>query len=655
MRARSTPIVAIGAALLLFGGSAAKAIPSAAGAGPRPISSSPAKGVWAGLRTGRVSFRPVGKGFPDPTFPVAQQAPSSIDAFGPLPATAFAAYSTGTVLHSDPELSGTKVAVTVDMATSDAAYAAQSVSAFADELGRPIVPGLVAGSGRAQARAVKLEPPDAAGDIDTGEPAESQAPPTNRPVVKEVDTDLTPILKAKALRAAAAARAVPTGCVVGDDLARADASADDTAVADTDPKPDSSKPLLSLSADEPPRAVSHSLSRTRLVPLKGRPGLFGAVAETRQTIAPITFGLPGTGDKFTIEVAGEWVMRATADGTSGTVSFGHENANDDDRPALRLIHGKDVVDEVGVREIGGRTGIFFDGQPVGDIRIGADSRAVRGPAESKPIQTATRVSAAADAVVVRLFEPHAELHIGHMEVGLAVPVGGIQCPGIQMTKASDRLSVQPGEPFSWNIAVSNPNDCVLDRVVVTDVPAAGPRVDWKALTSVPRATSSFDGSLIFDAVGPIGTGETRTLQLNAEVEPGSAPGTITNRATAAGVCGDAAMSGSAEATTGVGGLVPALPRPAPGFAGENGRASQGASAAGSVPATPVSATRSGSATQGRTAGANAGLGTQTGGSRAAAGPLARSGSDSLPYLELATALIGCGRILRRLRARRRSA
>ena len=135
--------------------------------------------------------------------------------------------------------------------------------------------------------------------------------------------------------------------------------------------------MLSLGADEPPRAVSQSVSHTRLVPISGQPGRFGAVAEVRQTIAPITFGLPGMDDKFTIEVAGEWVMRAAADGTKGSVTFGSQNRNDDDRPALRLIHGKQVVDEVGLRDAG-REGIFVDGQPVGDIRIGGDKRAVAG-------------------------------------------------------------------------------------------------------------------------------------------------------------------------------------------------------------------------------------------------------------------------------------
>jgi len=383
---RRTGLFATLAALaaILSSGSAAKAIAPAPGAGPHRLPRPPAASNPIGVRSGLVSLRPISaKAFPDPWIPAARSTVTSKDAFAPLAPSAFAAYATGTVFHTDPELSGTKVAATVDMATADAVYAGQPVSAFADELGRSIVSALPAGSGQAQGRAVKVDPPDAVGDVDTGEPAQAKAPPTGRPVVRETTADLTPLLKAHALRSEASARAVSTGCVIGSDLARGAANADDTDIVDTNPSPNSTKPLLSLGADEPPRAVSQSVSHTRLVPISGQPGRFGAVAEVRQTIAPITFGLPGMDDKFTIEVAGEWVMRAAADGTKGSVTFGSQNRNDDDRPALRLIHGKQVVDEVGLRDAG-REGIFVDGQPVGDIRIGGDKRAVAGRPASKP-------------------------------------------------------------------------------------------------------------------------------------------------------------------------------------------------------------------------------------------------------------------------------
>jgi hypothetical protein len=399
MSRRVGPLLATTAvvALLWCGGPAAASSP-AAGPGHR------VRRVEVERALGRVSLRPIsGSAFPDRAFPVARGGPTSNDAFRAFDAGAFAAYATGTVLHTDPELTGTKVAATVDMATADAVYAAQAVSAFSDELGRSIVSSLPPGSGLAQARAVKVDPPDALGDVDTGEPAKATAPPTGQPVVRESTADLTPLLKANALRSEASARAVSTGCVIGNDLARGAANADDTDIADTNPSAKSPNPLLSLSADDPPRAVSQSVAHTRLVPISGQPGRFGAVTEVRQTIAPITFGLPGSDEKFTIEVAGEWVMRATADGTAGSVTFRSESRNDDDRPVLRLIHGKQVVDGVGLRDAGGREGIFVDGEPVGDIRIGGDPRAVAGPSGSAPTQTGTRVSAGDATLVVLPF------------------------------------------------------------------------------------------------------------------------------------------------------------------------------------------------------------------------------------------------------------
>ena len=670
MRTRTTPFVALTAvAAILLGGSAARAIPSAPGAGSRP-GIKPAA-VRAEVRAGRVAFRPVSdRAFPDPRLPARSDLAPSSDALNRLPADGFAAYASGTVLRSDPELSESGVAVTVDMAVADAVYAAQQLSAFTDELGRPVVSDVPALSGQAHARAVMLDPPDAV-DIgtDQGSPANSKAPPTSRPVVRETTTDLEPVLKADLLRAEAAARAVATGCVIGDDLARAVASADDMEIADTDFDPKKRKPLLALSADEPgPRAVSTTRSRTFLEPIPGRTGFFAAISELRQTVAPVTFGLPGTDEKFTLEIGGEWVMRASADGSRGRLNFGPENSEDYERPALRLFRGEELI-AVDLADLGGdRTGIFIDGDPVGDIRIGGEPRAVNGRPGSRPTETGTRVMAASDVVVVRLFDPPAELRIGHMEVGLAVPAGGVRCPGLALTKSSDPATVRPGDTFSWNLEVSNPNDCVLDDVKVVDSPTASPGVSWKALTSVPRATRSPNGDLVFESIGGIGTGETRPLQINAQVEPDSGLGAITNRATAVGTCGRAPLAGAAEITTNVGMVtVPAVPGPPAGIPGGDRpgrRDSAGARGAGSEEA---AATATSSATLTRSASAaspasaarrSAALGgqrlkAQAERASAAAAPLARTGAETLPYGTLALALLGAGRVLRLARAGRR--
>ena len=676
MRTRTTSLVAIAAAAgLLLAGSAAGAISSAPGAADRRAPDSRIRPLVLSGTSGRVSFRPVGRSFPNPKSPVARKVAPSNDAFGRLGNEAFAAYGTGTVLHSDPELSEGG-GVTVDLAMADTVYAAQPLPAFTDELGRPIVTGFSGLTGQAHARAVTLDPPDAVGiDVDMGSPADSKAPPTGKPDRRQTETNLEPAVKADLLRAEAAARAVPTGCVIGDDLARAAASADDTEVGDVDFDPDSKKPLVSLSADEPGRAVSTTKSRTYLEPIADRPGRFAAVAELRQTIAPVTFGLPGVDEKFTLEVGGEWVMRAATDGTRGGVTSRPESSGDEDKPAIRLLQDDELI-AVGMGDLGDRTGVFIDGQPVGDIRIGGEHRAVFGRHGSKPTETGTRVSAANDMVVVRLFDTAAELRIGHMEVGLAVPAGGVECPGIGLTKVSDPATIRPGDTFSWKLDVRNPNDCLLDKVRVTDSPTASRGVEWTAVSSVPRATRSPNGDLVFENIGAIGTGETRTLELNARVEPGSDLGTIMNRASAVGECGEALLTGGAETTTNVGMMiVPTLPRPPAGVpAGDSDRrdspgsaksdefaagppATAGSSSSGSssrsasaTRTSSASVTRSGSATRPAAA---SGQSSQTDRAATAPGaPLARSGADTLPYVALGLALLGVGRGLRLVRVRR---
>jgi hypothetical protein len=575
--------------------------------------------------------------------PAATKAPLSNEAFGHLPPDGFAAYATGTVYHTDAELSlDEDNPAEIDLATSDAAYAAQTLNAFSDELGRPSIPKLDAGSGFGRGRAVQVTPPEALGgnvDLSILDPAEAKAPPSRAPVTKETQTDASPLLKADSFKAEASARAVPTGCVIGNDLARGSGTANDTDVADTQPDDESTDPILSVSADEPPppRAVSQSLSRATLFPLKDRPGRFGVMAETSQTIAPITFALPGAEEKITIEVGGVWALRARADGTNGSLSFGPEPGSGD-QPMLRLIEGDEAIDEVTLQELGGKTGIYVDGEPVGEIRIGGEARAIGGKPASKPTQTPTRVAAAVDIVAMRLFDPPAELRVGHMEIAVAVPPGGVACPGIGMKKEAQPASVRPGDKFTWTIALTNPNDCALDKVKVVDATTAGPGVVWRVLTTLPKSTLGKDGSLTFDGVGPIRTGETKTLQIQGEVDGKSVPGTITNNASAAGSCGGAPMSGATEASLAVGvaptsALAPApTPPPADIRPGRSAAGVEGSSLVAAAPADDEASVAGASADEeGRR--------------------LARTGAG-LGGLLLGTSLLAAGRCLQRYRRRR---
>ena len=70
--------------------------------------------------------------------------------------------------------------------------------------------------------------------------------------------------------------------------------------------------------------LSTSESRTAIVPgsTAGRLGLMG---ETSQLLGPVTL-LAGTANQTTVEVKGQWLLRVSADGRTGAVSYGPQGA-----------------------------------------------------------------------------------------------------------------------------------------------------------------------------------------------------------------------------------------------------------------------------------------------------------------------------------------
>jgi hypothetical protein len=568
-------------------------------------------------------------------------------AYAGLPAGAFAGYATATVFHTDPELAtdneGDDFNAEYDLGLSDAAHTSVPVPPVTDELGRKVIPPLEGGHSFGQGQGVKL--PAALEDFDLGfdpTPAIAKAPPSKAPVRKSADADLE-FVKANSFEAEALARAISTGCVIGDDMARGVGAANQTGVDPDADFDDDKAPLLSLSVDEPPppRSVSQSTSRVALSSQPVTPGHFGGVAETRLTVAPITFGIPGEKRKddilFTLELAGEFVLRAVADGQKGKLFFGPAGA-DDARPVARLFQNGKEIGGAGFGEV---VPIKVGDETVGEIRIGDDPHAIGAESDNAPLITGTRVAAVADVAVVRFFAASAQQRVGHMEVDLTVPSGGVPCPGITLTKRSDPASVTPGVPFTFTIDVSNPNDCVLSAVKVKDAATIEPGVDWKVLTTLPRSTISRDGSLTFD-LETLRPGERKTIRINAESVADSKPGTISNQASATGVCGKVPLVGTSTVVTTVRSAVPpAGPPPSPAPPAPTVPLSQAASAAPAAPASVRAAAQSSGTDIPR---ANASEATKR---NSAGGVLARTGA-SLP-LALALPLIIAGRMLRRLR------
>jgi hypothetical protein len=134
-------------------------------------------------------------------------------------------------------------------------------------------------------------------------------------------------------------------------------------------------------------------------------------------------------------------------------------------------------------------------------------------------------------------QPGADLRVGHMEVAAAIPVEGIACPGIGVVKSLNSTSVRPGDRFTWAVDMSNPNDCVLDKVKLVDTITATPGVRYHVVSSDPPAKALTDGSVTFDSLGPLRQGESRRLTIDAAVDDVSAPGSLSDGAVADGVCG----------------------------------------------------------------------------------------------------------------------
>ena len=383
----------------------------------------------------------------------------------------------------------------------------------------------------------------------------SAAPPSAARVTKQIGPiTVDPIVKATLLRGQAQSRVAGNACTIGSDLAYGSGYVADLNLLNAGD--DFVKAIVKTSAEGPQRSVSQSTSRTRLIMRDGTKGSdlrFGLLSETRQTIAPVTF-FAGTERQFTIEVLGEWVLRGVADGAKGSLFYGPADKSPE-TPVLRIIdgHGK-VMTQLTLQQFLGDKGLNVNIPGVAEIAIGEAPRAVDGAAASSPTQTGTMVLGAADVVRVRLLDQGdshlADIRLGHMEVGLAVPADGIHCPGIGMVLRAEPPSVKPGDKFDWRLKISNPNDCKLAHVKVIDEITATDGVKYDVDSTEPKADSADSAKVVFEDIGSLEPGAAKDLTIRVKVSNRSANGHFTDHALATGVCGPAAANGEAAADEG---------------------------------------------------------------------------------------------------------
>jgi uncharacterized protein DUF11 len=481
----------------------------------------------------------------------------------------YAGYASGTVVHADALQNGGTRLADVEVAFSGAAYTSAALGGIKNEVSRVVTPALepIVGNGKGYGRGTGLEvglavAPSGPNQIVLPSLVQATAPPNTSLLNQEVAVvNLDRLAFARLLRGQAQGRArADNGCVtLSDDLGYGLGYATDLGLLDTAPNPGTQgldSPLVSVTASDPDRAASQSVSRTTLVPgVKTPSGVqrFGLVSETRETIAPVTF-LKGTPNQFTLEVAGEWVLQVTANGVAGSFHYGPGTASPE-TPVVRTIDSAGKVTNVlTLQQLLTNKGLNLTIPGVAEIAIGEAPRALGGAGGTNPTASATSSSAAVDVARVKLLESGdnhaADVRVGHMEAAVAVPEGGITC-GIGLAKASSKESVTGNEEFTWTVTVSNPHDCTLIDVGVVDtITASDPGITFALVSHSPPATTTAN-SLTWTGLGPIAPGGSLTLTINMRVTAARVAGQLTDTVVATGKCGRASADGTVDAASAV--------------------------------------------------------------------------------------------------------
>ncbi len=429
-------------------------------------------------------------------------------------------FATGQPAHVDALNSGETRVVDAEVA-----WSAASVDADADglagvkqnEFTRTIHPDL--GDKMSHARGSGLELGLATTPIDENQlqlsgKAEADAPPPSSDLQEIGLEGLDPIAYASLLRGVAVANSeagglVPDVCVLGDDISRGIGFAADVELldvgGDTD-APNLDAPVLALDdndVENDPESVSQSTSRTKLVPAGGNQ--FGLMAEVRQTIAPVQLlQVPiAEGEFATLEIKllGEWVLRAVATGEPGGASIFYGPGDASPQTNVLEIIGLGDPILLTLQDLLGDEGLNIPLAPLLDIQLGEDPRAIAAPganpdqASSPSIAANGRsASAAVDVLRVRILDGAvADVRVGHMEVSVEVPDGGVTCP-IPVTKTADPtdIFIAPTEPDTSHIEITVHNvfDCDLTNTVLTDrIRTVEGSPQFRLLNDDPETTS----------------------------------------------------------------------------------------------------------------------------------------------------------------------
>ena len=217
--------------------------------------------------------------------------------------------------------------------------------------------------------------------------------------------------------------------------------------------------------------MSQSRSHTFLVPQENPSSpirKFGLASETRHDHRSGDVLQGHEAAQFTLEFAGEWVLRTTADGKTGKVFYGPGNVSPE-TPVLRILDQAGVPTNIVTTQMLLGPGGLNISLPSGlaNLAIGAPPRMIGGASTTKPVETATLAAAAVDVVSVQLLDQAglrlADVRVGHMENATAVPAGGHRVRHRAAEEDRPRTSSAPATASTGRSASPTPTTACSPR------------------------------------------------------------------------------------------------------------------------------------------------------------------------------------------------
>ncbi|HET9443912.1 MAG TPA: hypothetical protein VFO65_11350, partial [Acidimicrobiales bacterium] len=332
--------------------------------------------------------------------------------------------------------------------------------------------------------------------------AESSAPPPADPVGRQIGpVNLNPLLWASLLRGTAETAFDPTTCAVGRPIAFGQGEVAKVQLLNTGgvkPNGEFVAPLLETSLPED-RNVAQSRTFSYLV--ANGDGTFGVVSETHQQVLPISL-LNG---QITIELLGEWVLRATATGRPGgakveyaPVGAGPETA------VLRIKLFANPPLTLKLQQLLGDDGLDLSIPNVLQLRVGTPPRPIgdhTSPQPAAPVAAdGTSASAAVDVVRLSVLDypglTGLDLRVGHMEAAVTAPAGGVTCQ-IPVSKTAQPDPVTAGDTVTHTITIPSDDgafarlfDCDLVAIRAEDV------VSTRSGSPKYRVTEASNGGVV---------------------------------------------------------------------------------------------------------------------------------------------------------------